>query len=88
MVTPLQDLRDNHTALCYQAELETDMETFESNITDPSVYLAKYAKEQSDPDTPTFHQAMAGEDADKYIAAMKEEITNLQRMKTWELVDL
>ena len=55
MVTPLQDLRDNHTALCYQAELETDMETFESNITDPRVYLAKYAKKQSDPDNPTFH---------------------------------
>ena len=54
-VTPLQDLRDNHTALCYQAELETDMETFESNITDPRVYLAKYAKKQSDPDNPTFH---------------------------------
>ena len=30
---------------------------------------------------------MAGEDAVKYIEAMKEEITNLQRMKTWDLVD-
>ena len=86
-VTPLQDLRDTFTALCYQAELETDMTTFESNITDPRVYLAKYAKKQRDPDTPTFHQAMASDDADKYIAAMKEEITNLQRMKTRELVD-
>ena len=30
---------------------------------------------------------MASEDTDKYIAAMKEEITNIQRMKTWELVN-
>ena len=86
-VTPLNDLRDNFTALCYQAELETDMETFESNITDPRVYAAKYTKKQYDPDTPTFHQAMAGDDADKYIEAIKEEITNLQQMKTWDLVD-
>ena len=80
-------MRDNFTALCYQAELETDMETFESNITNPRVYLAKYAKKQNDPNTPIFHQAMASDNADKYIAAMKEEITTLQRMKTWELVD-
>ena len=83
----MQDLRDNFTALCYQAELETDMETFESNITNPRVYLAKYAKKQNGPNTPIFHQAMASDNADKYIAAMKEEITTLQRMKTWELVD-
>ena len=41
----------------------------------------------TDPDTLTFHQAMSGEDADKYIEAMKEEIANLQRINTWELVD-
>ena len=63
------------------------MATFESNITDPRVYAAKYAKKQADPDTPTFHQAMSGDDADKYIEAMKEEVTNLQRMKTWEVVE-
>ena len=86
-VTTLHDLRDNFTALYYQAELETEMETFESNITDPRVYAAKCTKKQHDPDTPTFHQAMAGDDADKYIEAIKEEITNLQQMKTWDLVD-
>ena len=74
VVTPLQDSRDNFTALCYQDKLETDMETFESKITDPRVLAAKYNQKQHDPDTPTFHQAMAGDDAKKYIEAMKEEI--------------
>ena len=86
-VIPLNKLDDHDTVLCYQAELETDMETFESNVTDPRVYAAKYNKKPVDQDTPTFHQAMSGEDADKYIEAMKEEIANLQRMNTWELVD-
>ena len=63
------------------------METFEFNITDPRPHAAKYTKKQHDPDTPTFHQAMAGDDPDKYIEAMKEEITNLQQMKTWDLVN-
>ena len=33
-----------------------------------------------DPDSPTFHQAMSGLEADKYIEALKEEVANLKRM--------
>ena len=86
-VEPLRDLGEYFSALCYQDELETDMITFESHITVPRVYAAKYAKKQVDPDTPTFHQAMSGDDADKYIEAMKDEVMNLQRIETWEVVD-
>ena len=57
------------------------------DIADPRVYNAKFAKRGTDPDSPTFHQALSGIEADKYIEAMKEEITNLKRMNTWTLVD-
>ena len=80
-------MSEYHTALAYQAELQTDMLTYETNITDPRVYNAKFAKRGLDPDSPTFHQAMSGLEADKYIEAVKEEITNLKRMNTWILVD-
>ena len=76
-----------HMELLYQAELEIDMDAYENHITDPRVYNAKYVKKQSDPDTPIFKEATSGLEADKYIDAMKEEISNLKRMKTWVLVD-
>ena len=63
------------------------MASYESNITDPRVYNAKFNKKISDPDSPTFKEAMSGMEADKYIEAMKEEIMNLKRMQTWILVD-
>ena len=63
------------------------MITGETDILDPRVYNAKYSKKKQDPDTPTFNQALGVLEADKYIEAMKEEITNLKRMDTWILVD-
>ena len=90
IVNNLHDIQDHDTALAYHAELQTDMDTFESNITDPRVYnakFAKYAKRGKYHDSPAFYQALSGVEADKYIKAMKEEITNLKRMNTWILVD-
>ena len=86
-ISHLQDLSDTQANLAYQAELQTDMNTSETHIIDPRVYNAKFAKRGTDPDAPTFHQALSGLEADKYIEAMKEEITNLKRMNTWILVD-
>ena len=63
------------------------MDTFELDITDPRVFNAKFAKRGTDPDSPTFHHALSGLEADKYIEAMEEEIADLKRMNTWILVD-
>ena len=82
-VTTLNDNLDEYnTALAYQAELQTDMNTYEIDITGPRVYNAKFSKRGTDLDAPTFHQALSGSDANKYIEAMKEEITSLKRMST------
>ena len=69
----LNSLPDHEAQLAYLAELLTDMETSQSDITDPRIYNVRYAKKNSDPDSPTFNQAMSGAEADKYIEAMKEE---------------
>ena len=76
-----------HAVSLYQVELETDMTTFESEIIDPRVYYAKFCEKQIHPDSPTFHEAMSGLEADKFIETMKEEIMNLKKMNTWILVD-
>ena len=42
-------LDEYHNVFLYQAELEADMASFESEITDPRVYHAKFVKKNSDP---------------------------------------
>ena len=41
-----------------------------------------------DPDSPPWKQALAGEDAEKWHGAMKEEVTSLSEHGTYELVEL
>lgn len=53
-----------YTELAYQAELQNDIDTDETCITDPQVYNAKFDKRGSDLDVPTFHQVLSGLDAD------------------------
>ena len=53
-VQQMDNYNEYHAALLYQAELETDMTTFESEITDPSVYNSQFCKNQTDSDSPTF----------------------------------
>ena len=59
-VSPLENLNNYSTALIYQAEIETDMDTHESNISDPRVYNAKFANRGIDPDILTIYQALSG----------------------------
>ncbi len=86
-VDQIGSLDEYGNALMYLAELSSDITTYESDISDARVYNAKYNKKSHDPDSPTFKEAMASMEADKYIEAMKEEIANLKRMNTWILVE-
>ena len=54
-----QELSSYSAALAYQAELQTDMDTFELDIIYPRVYNAKFAKHGTEPDSPSFHQALS-----------------------------
>ena len=60
-----EGLNTHSAAFVYQAELQTDMDTYETNICDPRVYNAKFAKRGTSPDAPTFHQAISGLEAMK-----------------------
>ena len=44
------------------------------------------AKSKSDPDTPTYLEALTGDHAEGYYQAMEEEIKNLERRMTWKVV--
>ena len=63
------------------ADLSTDFETGDSNCSDPRAYAARH--KLNVPDIPSFTNAVTGEHADKYIAAMKKEIKQLIKQKTW-----
>jgi hypothetical protein len=67
--------------MAYLSELHTDQDTGELDISDPRVYAAK---PNSDPDMPTFHEAMKGDDAEHYLEAMRIEVTSLLAQITWK----
>ena len=39
-----------------------------------------------DPDTPTYMEALSGEDSEEYFKAMNDEIQSLMRRYTWGIV--
>ena len=46
-----------------------------------------YLKTQShDPDTPTYMEALSGENLEEYFKAMDDEIQSLMRRDTWEII--
>jgi hypothetical protein len=67
--------------MAYLAEFNTDQDTGELEISDPRVYAAK---RKADPDMPTFHDAMKGDDAEHYLEAMIIEVASLLAQKTWK----
>ena len=63
----MEDLSNYYTALACQAELQTDMDSHETNNTDPRKYNAKFSKRGRDLGAPTFNQALSVLEADKYM---------------------
>ena len=80
----LQQCDSQTIHLAYLAEISTCCDTGIENVVDPRAYAAK--TQGSDPDSPTFHQAMNGEHAEEYIKAMQLEITTLVQQRTWTTV--
>lgn len=54
----------------------------------PEQFAANLAKKRKhdDPDTPNYFKAMSGESAHEYWIAMQDEITSLEKRKTWNVV--
>jgi hypothetical protein len=72
---------DGHDAnMAYLSELHTAQDSGDIDISDPRIYAAKI---KSDPDMPSFHEAMKGANAEEYIAAMKTEVKGLLSQNTW-----
>lgn len=72
------------TYLAYLAELSTCCDTGIENMADPRVYAAKVPG--SDPDMPSFHQAVNGKHAEEWVKAMQLEIATLVQQRTWTTV--
>jgi len=71
--------------LAYLAEIQTDYDSCIMNCQDPRAYTAR-TKKDFDPDTPNWHEAMHGPEAEHYIDAMKKEISQLMKIKTWKAI--
>jgi len=65
--------------LMHLAKVNTDVNTGEVHISNPRVYAVK----RSDPDIPSFNEAVNGEFSKQYIEAMKEEVSALILQNTW-----
>ena len=80
--TVLDDTRTTSEAnLAYLADVHTDLTTGEFNFFDARAYAAKH--KINDPDMPSYTSAVTGEHAEDYIAAMKKEVRQLIKQKTW-----
>ena len=69
------------STLAYMADVSTDFDTKEYNCNDPRAYAAKH--KLNDPDMPSYSDAVTGKFATEYIEAMKKEIQQLIKQKTW-----
>jgi len=75
-----------HQTLAYHAALHTDYDTGLFNGTDARAYAAGH--KLHDPDQPSLHEALHGEASHHYIEAMKLEIAQLMKQKTWERINI
>jgi hypothetical protein len=78
----LDPTRTNYESeLAYMADASTDFVTGDIHCTDPRASAAKH--KINDPDMPSYNEAVTGPHAEEYIKAMKKEIKQLVKQKTW-----
>lgn len=46
----------------------------------------KASKKRDDPDTPSYHDAMSGENSEQYLEAMTKEISDLEKRNSWVIL--
>jgi len=76
--------------LLYSQALNTDPHTGFLDATHPCIGQSPFAfkaKASHDPDLPGMQEALTGEHAHKFFKAMDKEISSLEEMGTWELVE-
>ena len=78
-------LADWSEMLCTLSDVDSDYSMKYPKGYD-SVNVGYLAKHKSDPDTPTYTEAMSGEHAMGYFNDMKNEITNLVKRNTWTTI--
>ena len=82
LATALDTTRTNHESnLAYMADVSMDLESGCHNDNDPRVYAAKH--KVNDPDMPSLTEALSGQFSNEYLEAMKNEIRQLVKQKTW-----
>lgn len=57
------------------------------NRSAPEFYRANAARQENDDDTPTLRSALEGDESDKWKLAIKDELTALQNMNTWKIIN-
>ena len=75
---------DATTSAAYLAYVDSDVESDTFGFRDPIVYQASTKKKT--PDLPSYFEAMTGDDREGFVAAMGNEVTELEQKDTWELV--
>ena len=73
--------RSDYEANLAYTDVSTDFQTGEVHCDDPRAFVAKHKR--NDPDMPSHNDTVTGEHYDEYIKAMKVEISQLSKQKTW-----
>ena len=71
------------TSTAYRAYLDSDTDSDTFGFRDPIVFQASSKK--NNPDLPSYYEAMTGDDREGYIAAMGNEVKELEDKGTWVL---
>ncbi|MGH3054234.1 MAG: reverse transcriptase domain-containing protein, partial [Gaiellaceae bacterium] len=83
---------DNETYFSAHCSLAEAFASMEELLTDPVSQLADaihpmaYASKPRSEDTPLYHEAMRGQYKEDFLQAMQNEIDELTKQKTWDIV--
>ena len=77
-------LSNQKQQLAYLAILTTNLDSFDVEYDDPRCYAAKF--KLKDDDSPSYYEVIHGPHSEKYVEAMKLEVSQLVLQNTWEQI--